>query len=167
MKDEVIDWYNALRQEWGLEQIGSEPEDTSSLILEDFIFRAGRDDDAAKTTELHKLCVEAEGNSYAMYNPYEFQPELSLVVETKSGDFAGYISGSKKDDTLHICTLEIVPEYRGLGLGKTLLARFLEKNESHPFSCISVDIPADIEAFAKTLRMEGFEACSCRFVKKR
>ena len=36
MKNEVVSWYNALREEQGLKPIGTEPEDTTSLILEDF-----------------------------------------------------------------------------------------------------------------------------------
>ena len=39
MKNIVVNWYNALREEWGLEPIGAEPEDTSSLVLEDFVLR--------------------------------------------------------------------------------------------------------------------------------
>jgi len=44
MKNEVTSWYNALREEWGLEPIGIEPEDTTSLVLEDFIIREGDND---------------------------------------------------------------------------------------------------------------------------
>ncbi|MCL2210715.1 MAG: GNAT family N-acetyltransferase [Treponema sp.] len=44
MKNEVVSWYNALREEWGLEPIGAEPEDTMSLVLEDFIIKKGESD---------------------------------------------------------------------------------------------------------------------------
>ncbi|MCL2805668.1 MAG: GNAT family N-acetyltransferase [Treponema sp.] len=43
MKDEVLDWYNSLREEWGLEPIGTEPEDNTSLVQEDFDIK--EDDD--------------------------------------------------------------------------------------------------------------------------
>lgn len=38
MKREVIRWYNALREEWGLELIGEEPEETDDLVQDDFRF---------------------------------------------------------------------------------------------------------------------------------
>ncbi|MCL2411393.1 MAG: UPF0158 family protein, partial [Treponema sp.] len=39
MKNEVLQWYNALREEWGLQPIGFEPEDNSCLVLEDFVVK--------------------------------------------------------------------------------------------------------------------------------
>jgi hypothetical protein len=42
MKREIIMWYNGLREEWGLEKIGMEPEETGDLVLEDFRFRPFR-----------------------------------------------------------------------------------------------------------------------------
>jgi hypothetical protein len=54
MRREVIRWYNALREEWGLEKIGLEPEETTDLVLEDFRFRDFHDEDRTAATELHK-----------------------------------------------------------------------------------------------------------------
>ena len=31
MRREILEWYNALREEWGLERLGEEPEETEVL----------------------------------------------------------------------------------------------------------------------------------------
>ncbi|MDR2110769.1 MAG: GNAT family N-acetyltransferase, partial [Spirochaetaceae bacterium] len=61
MKREIRRWYNALREEWGLERIGHEPEETGDLVLEDFCFREPRPDDSPRAAGLHARCVGENG----------------------------------------------------------------------------------------------------------
>ena len=65
MRREIHRWYNGLREEWGLEKIGEEPEETSDLVLEDFHFRPLEKGDMAQTEELHRQCLEEYGNALA------------------------------------------------------------------------------------------------------
>jgi len=97
MKNEVINWYNSLREEWGLEPIGIEPEDNSSLVLEDFVIK--EKDDFFFTAE------NANG-------------ELTGTVKAVFDE---------KKSVLNIETLEVKDEYRCMGIGKMLLARLIEK----------------------------------------
>ena len=150
MKKEIIRWYNGLREEWGMEKIGPEPEETGDLVLEDFNFR-----DADGET--------ADGIAAGM------------IAETASGETAGFISAIQIDNDLLINTLEIKPEYRGLGLGKTLLGHFLKKLESRKlepekfksldYNKIYMDLPVEYRDFSRALIREGFEEHTIRFSK--
>jgi len=182
MKDEVLSWYNALREEWGLEPIGSEPEDTSSLVLEDFVFRAGNEGDLAlqkqsleKAAALHRECVEESEDKetvaiFEMMNnggnlPFEINSEFFIIAENASGDFAGFIAA--KSDTashLRIFALEVRPEYRGMGLGKALLAKMLKRADEQKLT-VTVDLPVGADYFARALHLEGFRACVQRYVR--
>ena len=170
MKREVVAWYNALREEWGLEPIGNEPEDTSSLVLEDFVLREGKETDYEKASALHKLCVDEREDKEISgvcesTNPYLFNGEFSFIAETANGDFCGYICAVKDSSSLlRICALEVKSEYRGMGLGKTLLSKLLEKADEKHFP-VTIDLPADREYFSRTLLLEEFKPCVQRFAR--
>ena len=170
MKEEVIAWYNSLREEWGLEPVGSEPEDTSSLVLEDFILRNGNNSDSENVLALHKLCIKEKedhvSDIFEKLNPSEFPGDYCYVAESASGDFAGYIYAVKDiTSSLHINALEVIPEYRGMGLGKTLLSKLLEKAESRDLT-ITIDLPASADFFSRSLHLEGFKPAVQRFALK-
>ena len=134
MKNVVIAWYNALREEWGLEPVGTEPEDNLSLVLEDFIFRE-------------------EG-------------EHCLIAEASNKEPAGNISAVMNGGTLHITTLEVRPEYRGMGVAKTLLSKLLEKADEQNLE-VSIDLPAETDFFSRSLFLENFKPDMQRFIRKK
>ena len=133
MKNEVISWYNSLRETWGLEPVGSEPEDTSSLVLEDFVIREG-------------------------------EADFCYVAETSEGDQAGIICAAVDNSILHISNLEVNPEFRGLGLGKTLLSKLLEKADEKKLT-VTIDIPVETDFFSRSLHLEEFKPCMQRFIR--
>jgi ribosomal protein S18 acetylase RimI-like enzyme len=184
MKREILRWYNALREEWGLERIGGEPEDTADLVLEDFRFRPSAEEDREAAAALHRLCVE-EWRAYAAEHrlgteetpafPAAEQPgggtwcfpgDQSLAAETGNGDFAGYIAAIRRNETLHICALEVLPQYRGLGIGEDLLNRFIDEARRQPAASsepkakaprqILIDLPAGNEGFSRVLFRDSF-----------
>jgi len=171
MREVVIAWYNGLREEWGLEPIGSEPEDISAIILEDFVFREGKEGDAHEVSALHALCVEElkEKTKACVKEtkaPSNLAGNVFLAAETASGDFCGYISAEKTSEYLQITRLEVKPEYRGMGIGKTLLAKFLSKlPEKAEGQGIIFDLPAGFEYFSHTLHIENFKPVMQRFLK--
>lgn len=184
MKREIIRWYNALRESWGMEQIGGEPEDIAGLVLEDFRFRAGSEGDREAALNLHRRAVEAcrkgeipggaiaadaqrgrelAAEMYAAMNQWVFPGDQCLVAETAGGDFAGYISALRPEPgRLHINALEVSPEYQGLGLGESLLTRLLETTGG---VCCSIDLPSGMEHFARVLLRESFEPCVQRYCR--
>jgi ribosomal protein S18 acetylase RimI-like enzyme len=162
MKNEVILWYNSLCEEWGMAPLGSENDDILSLVLEDFILRAGKESDRENVLNLHKLC---QNDIYEKMNPFLFPGDFSFIAENAAGDFAGFICAVKDAPTLRICALVIKEEYRGMGLGKALLSRFLEevKKENLP---VTFDLPEGADFFSRLLLMENFKPCINRFVLK-
>jgi len=168
MKDEVIAWYNSLREEWGLEPLGIEPEDNSSLVLEDFVLREGKDSDLENASALHKICIDEKKDepSFAVYiemNPFVFPGDVCFIAESASGEFSGFICAVKNTSShLQIRLLEVKPEFRGLGLGKALLAKLLEKTQNCGF-CITIDLPAGIDFFSRSLHLENFKPSVQRF----
>jgi len=139
MKDAVIVWYNALREEWGLEPVGIEPEDDLSLIFEDFIIRQGTD-------------------------------EFSFTAETVNGDQVGEVKAnscisSSGGRILHINFLEVNPVYRGMGLGKALLGKVLEKADEQKLD-VTIDLPSSSEFFSRSLHLENFQPVMKRFLRE-
>jgi ribosomal protein S18 acetylase RimI-like enzyme len=169
MKKEIIRWYNGLREEWGMERIGGEPEETGDLILEDFRFRLSEDIDREAMAELHNTCrseIDMAGNRAQYEADFPGNPldctDLALTAETIGGDFAGYIMGIRRGTALHIAALEVKPEYRGLGIGEALISRFLERAGGQN-TRISVDLPAEAEGFSRALHRIGFRSASVRY----
>jgi hypothetical protein len=167
MKKEVIAWYNTHREIWGLELIGPEPDDTSSLILEDFYIREGSASDFDNAFSLHKFCMSErkEKDVFEDMNPYVFPGDICFVSETGEGDFAGYICAIKKNySDMHISTVEVVPEYRGLSLGETMLSKMTDKIHEMKIENITIDVPDGIVKLSQNLQTHGFIPCVRRYI---
>ncbi|MDR2941961.1 MAG: GNAT family N-acetyltransferase [Treponema sp.] len=167
MKGKVLGWYNALREEWGLEPVGAEPEDISSIILEDFIFLEGEGNGGVEISALHKICLDElkeKGISVIFETGNDNLPDsVCIIAETSGGEFCGYIRAVENAPYLQITRLEVKPEYRGMGIGKTLLSKLLEKTAGQG---IIFDLPAGCEYFSRALHLENFKPVMQRFVKK-
>lgn len=180
MKRAILDWYNALREEWGLERIGEEPEETEDLILEDFHIRSGVPADEEKARVLHEECLKEleatfERNSSTPQpaalgqqakQPWHFPSNITLVAETNRGDFAGYITAHQQESLLNVEALEVYTEYRGLGLAETLLTRVIEtvKKEKSEIQYLQLSLPALYEEFSRVLLRKGFQIYETRYL---
>ncbi|MDR2160144.1 MAG: GNAT family N-acetyltransferase [Treponema sp.] len=172
MKREIFRWYNALREERGLERIGEEPEETGDLVLEDFRFRESGPEDEEAAAELHRICAEEERN-WAGENGMAGTPEIPppggervLAAETGGGDFAGYISVSRRETLVRITALEVRPEYRGFGIGEALVSRLLEQLRKTEVSHVTIDVPAGAEGFSRVLLRSSFKPLAVRYCRK-
>jgi GNAT superfamily N-acetyltransferase len=175
MKKEILDWYNALREEWGLERIGHEPEETGDLVLEDFRFRNVTERDAVIAGELHRRCLEeycgSEGEGDSMLIPesmmqealWIFPGDMAFTAETGAGDFAAYISARRDGTSLRIAALEVKHEYRGLGIGEALLSHFLSRVDRTAISHVFMDLPSGVEGFSRVLLRESFKPYTTRY----
>jgi ribosomal protein S18 acetylase RimI-like enzyme len=168
MKRKILSWYNALREEWGLEWIGREPEETGDLVFEDFHFREPLPEDAARAAELHSLCIEeyrGAEKTGTWEGPPDFAADLPgavmLVAETGGGDFAAYIAALREGGSLRITALEVLPEYRGLGLGEALLTRFCGALDGEQ---VILDLPIKAEVFSRVLLRNSFRPFMTRYV---
>jgi len=160
MKHEAIEWYNGLRETWGLERIGSEPEETEDLVLEDFAFRNYRDEDNGMVYNLHYICQEelrAQGSPTGGRKGFSKETlQGTLVAETAKGAFAGFCAPRMEEGALVVQALEVRPEYRGLGVGKALLGKVLEKARAEGVHTLVFDLPGGVEFFSRVLLREGF-----------
>jgi ribosomal protein S18 acetylase RimI-like enzyme len=183
MKKEIWRWYNGLREEWGLEKIGAEPEDTDNLVLEDFCFRAFEEEDRFQAEALHRQCVEEFGENLAEANSspdgsnsgieiitrelYSFRnasgSSFGITAESLGGDFAGYISGTLKGTALYIQNLEVKSEYRGLGLGEALLVKFSNSLDQEKTKKVMLDLPSWTDGFSRVLLRESFKPYAVRY----
>jgi ribosomal protein S18 acetylase RimI-like enzyme len=183
MKREIWRWYNGLREEWGLEKIGVEPEDTDDLVLEDFSFRPFEEKDRFQAEDLHRQCVQEFGENLAETGSspdgsssdaeiisrelYSFRDNpgssFGMIVESLGGDFAGYISGAVKDTALYIQSLEVKPKYRGLGLGEALLVRFINSLDPAKIKKVMMDLPSRTDGFSRVLLRESFKPYAARY----
>jgi GNAT superfamily N-acetyltransferase len=158
MKHEIFHWYNALRDEWGLERIGLEPEETNDLVLEDFIFRPAQEKDFGEAEALHRSCLE-ELSSHPQ--PCREGGNIIFVAETGSGDFAAYIAAAKDGATAYVTALEVKAEYRGLGVGEELISRFIELPAQS--STVSVELPIEADGFSRVLLRNNFKPFATRY----
>ena len=179
MKRAVLDWYNALREEWGLERIGEEPEETEDLVLEDFRFRPGTAADEEQARKLHNECITETETIFERNQgspipdalmdykkqDWQFPADISLVAETSRGDFAGYIAAHQYENLLKIEALEVYTEYRGLGLAEALLMRLMEqvKQRKQDIRYVQIVLPALYEGFSRVLLRSGFQIYESRY----
>ncbi|MDR1787266.1 MAG: GNAT family N-acetyltransferase [Treponema sp.] len=166
MKKALRDWYNGLREEWGLERIGEEPEETEDLVLEDFIFRNYTPADFDAANALYLAC-RALSPSPEAFSPCLSREALArgpaVVAETGKGIFAGFCAAAFSEDALcDIKALAVKPEYRGLGVGEALLSKLLEKPLCKK-AAAAINLPGDLEFFARVLAREGFAPLWTRY----
>ena len=134
----INNWYNNLREVWGLEKLDYVPESDDSLIHDDFSFTAFTQENK-KELLLHMNAAFRERNenlspelSQAIYNIWleqfelaESKGELGFICRSFSNDFAGCITVSQvsqKQEKVMVLTSLFVPEaFRGLGIGTELI----------------------------------------------
>ncbi|MCL2070096.1 MAG: UPF0158 family protein [Treponema sp.] len=182
MRNEILRWYNALREEWGLEQIGMEPEETKDLVLEDFNFRPFTKEDLPEAEALHRQCLADYGSSlgeagssfpaeallnaskaFRSQEALELSFDTGLAVESAGGEFAGYISAVIRDSVLYVQGLEVKAEYRGLGVGEALLDKFLGSLDPSQVQLVLMDLPSCSEGFSRVLLRESFKPYTVRY----
>jgi ribosomal protein S18 acetylase RimI-like enzyme len=91
--------------------------------------------------------------------------DYCLIVEIADGEMAGSITSALINGVLHINDLEVKQKYRGMGLGKTMLAKLLEKADEKKLNVV-IDLPAEADFFSRSLLLENFKPVMQRFIRK-
>ena len=141
----INDWYNGLREMWGLEKLDYFPESDENLIHDDFTF-------SEYDSQTDKNCVMLHVNE-TFYNEQESLPEVlksalyemwrnqfecadsseqyGIVCHSLSEEFAGCITASavsKNQEQVYKITSLFVPvQFRGLGIATELLSMCLSE----------------------------------------
>jgi GNAT superfamily N-acetyltransferase len=184
MKKVIRKWYNDLRETWHLERLDFEIEDYSEAVLDDFIFRDAEQKDMQSINEaLQKTASyfrknfddKASGAVFAdlwlKMNVYsqETKPEY-IVAETPAGAFCAVGAVAKTSeqntDTRFVSMIFVEKEFRGLGLGKAMLEKIIEKCEKENISrLVTVNLLLP-EGFVHVLLQYGFERYGSGYVLK-
>ncbi len=138
MSARINDWYNSLREIWGLEKLDQLPESDDTLVHDDFSFKE-YDSAADKQTVLLNITAgSCEDDTLppevnrAFYGLWRTQFENSnagnqtgYICSSLSDEFAGCITVSplvQSQETIVMITSLFVPEqFRGLGIGTELI----------------------------------------------
>jgi ribosomal protein S18 acetylase RimI-like enzyme len=134
----IISWYNANREALGLARLPAEPEETEELVMSDFSFSWGAGPHAEEVLQLDR---DAFFELFPLEQPQRLEERYTekrrglpspgsddsplLVAEAPSGELGGMVWGVIDGKTVHIVQLAVTPALRGIGLGETLLRRFL------------------------------------------
>ncbi len=184
MQLRLMEWYNTLRESWGLEKLEQDiqSDENDDLLREDFIFRQfdyNQDknqidkDSSVIAEELNKQNPGELGQAIAQIwlRQYELWMSNSVngfVCRTLSNEFAGcllystYPSCAKETVSLSVCFVN--QNYRGLGIAKelfTLCFSYLKKRGIHWFIIAGMAIPQILEPMISQL---GFEKKGTLFV---
>ncbi|NBF39850.1 MAG: GNAT family N-acetyltransferase [Spirochaetes bacterium] len=111
MQEVVTDWYNDLRETWGLERVAVETAETEDLVLSDFTIRRVGEGDHGLLEEVLRAAEEqrrepgrgARGD--AAPGPADAPvaaapPALAFVAEAPDGEIAGVAAGAAGADAL-------------------------------------------------------------------
>lgn len=144
MSARISQWYDSLREIWGLEKLDQFSESEDGLVYDDFAFKEYNPSVDKKTILLNisydlddeeNLPSEVQSAIYGMWRT-QFEnddaPEQSgYVCNSLSDDFAGCITASssfKNQDKIMVITSLFVPEqFRGLGIGTELISMCISK----------------------------------------
>jgi GNAT superfamily N-acetyltransferase len=138
LRSVIVSWYNANREARGLARLPEEPEETEELVASDFSFTWAV---GAHGEELEHLDRDAFFELFPNESPERLEQrfaekrrglppaggELSpiLLAETPAAELGGFTWGVIDSRSVHIVQLAITPALRGIGLGETLLKKFL------------------------------------------
>ncbi len=138
MSARINEWYNSLREIWGLEKLDQLPESDDTLVHDDFSFKEYIPTADRKTILLNISADSCEDDSLplevnrAIYELWRAQFEAAAaenqtgyICSSLSDEFAGCITASplvKSQEKIVMITSLFVPEqFRGLGIGTELI----------------------------------------------
>lgn len=180
----INDWYNELREIWGLEKLDNEPEDIEDLVQDDFIFQKYNskldaelilhnvcadytNNDNDYSVQINKAIIELWERQFLYGNSYE---QIGFICRTLSNEFAGCITVapvSEKTTNIVTITSYFVPEnLRGLGIGTKLLSMCLSELKSLKKEWILLTHTIVPDSLQPLLLRSGFEKIGSGFIAK-
>ncbi|HHU36399.1 MAG TPA: GNAT family N-acetyltransferase [Treponema sp.] len=173
MRAIVFEWYNSLRDFWGLERIGAEPEETDEILSQDFTFRLLQDGEETEFSTLIEAMRQEVfeempiGLGEAMDVLWQrigggssLDDKTVLVVESLDGELVGIAVSATLPESgvlcAHICVLFVLPSFRGMGIGKELLARTVAHWTILGFRWLVFSVSPIPKVFFPVLHRAGF-----------
>lgn len=180
----INNWYNDLREVWGLEKLDQIPEVDESLIYDDFSFLkydSVRDKNLIlqlmnaiiseimqnRPEEIRLACFDMWKNQF---NNFDSTKQTGFICRSLADEFAGCITASeiaKNHEKVMILTSFFVPEkFRGLGIGSEMLSACiasLKENQKEWLLIPNINIT---EILKPLLLRTGFEKIESGYLAK-
>ena len=137
MSARINEWYNSLREIWGLEKLDQLPESDDTLVHDDFSFKdfdpatdkktillnisADFCEDAALPEEVNRAFF---GLWKARFEGASEKNQIGYICSSLSEEFAGCITASplqNQEKIVMITSLFVPEQFRGLGIGTELI----------------------------------------------
>ena len=179
MRAVVLDWYNSLRESWGLEKLNQDFDDYDDLIQQDFEFipyNQTKDYDCI-LAEAKKIAEEikedftgeaAKAIAHFWLRRFELEsgdskqlPFLGIVARTTAEDFAGLLlfsdcsSFAKK--VVALTAIFVNQNFRGLGIARELFSRSISYLKSSGIQSIIIADSALPDFLESLIARCGFE----------
>ncbi|HKL86312.1 MAG TPA: GNAT family N-acetyltransferase [Treponemataceae bacterium] len=170
----VYEWYNNLRDFWGLERIGLEPEETGEIVSHDFHFREYEMEDESQLDTLlsavereimAEMPPELAGAIEDLWNRLngfveEDENSCILIAESPKGEIIGAAISAPIPEgsflSAQLIKILVYPEFRGLGIGKELLARTVTYWTEKKYRWLLFTTPVYPLVFDPVLLRSGF-----------
>ena len=140
----INQWYNELREIWGLEKLDYIPESDEDLVHDDFSFMEYSAEDYCEEIKKHIRAAYFSAENLPedlksafheiwleKFTSADYLNQTGYVCRTLSDDFAGCITAapaSKKQEQVMILTSLFVPyNFRGFGIATELISMCLSK----------------------------------------
>ena len=165
----IVSWYNANREARGLAKLPAEPEETEELVMSDFSFAwevGGHRDEILRLDrdsffelfpgEAPQRLQERYVETRSAVPPPGSKECPILSVETPDGELAGFAWGHIEGRSVHIIQLAITPGLRGVGLGETILRKFLTEMRSRQMQRLTMELSGKSQKFSSLFQSVGF-----------
>lgn len=152
MKARVYSWYNQFREAWGLEQIGSEPEETDDLLDADFVLSfSSLDEFSLWKTQGQTAIQEAFGELTAradqrlseyFYNKIKHGVKV-LAAQLPDGNTSGYLLFQTSDEGSRIIEVHfiyVLQSFRGMGLARRLIHGIRDYGQQNGFRDLYISL---------------------------
>ncbi len=177
MKERILEWYNGLREDWGLELLedNRDNEETELLVRDDFDFldyNAKSDSQAIQeaekflSTEYEEAFGDELGQAMMAFSNHQHlfasdEDKVGSVCKSHLGEFLGCFLLSfyqpKSKRTAIVTDFFVIQDFRGLGIGRELLNRSLQELKKRGVQWVLFATPVITKAMANLLSQFAFE----------
>lgn len=183
MNKYINDWYNSLREIWGLEKLDYIPESDEMLIHDDFSFSEYNSDNqeeiflnisAALKTEYGEISEEIIAAFSEMWKSsflsFDSSSQIGYLCRSLSDDFAGCITAAPVSENnkkvMILTSLFVSNGFRGLGIGTELLSMCLAELKRSGKNWILLPNIILPESLEQLLIRTGFEKIGSGYAAK-
>ncbi|MBN2617418.1 MAG: GNAT family N-acetyltransferase [Spirochaetales bacterium] len=176
IKSKVLNWYNQIREYAGLEIFSDDDFEEEDLIDFDFTITKCEQEFYDTICLWDKLGFKELYSNYPkdviediylskrddLLNPSMIDSDLIYLAENPSGEKIGFIWASSfilgdNFSGLDLIQLYVVPEYRGLGIGKILINKILEDYKNLNYKELVVNCQGKNSWLISYLELEGYK----------